>query len=97
LERELGGRNKLSASTRELIKRAAIIGVALEDLEARLLVGQDVDPVLLATLGNAQRRLLSALGLRKEPPPAPPPTSSFEDSLVANYKALASKPGKEAA
>src|SRR5262245_34645082 len=95
LQVELGG--KFTSWQRELAQRAAFISLLIEDHEARVLAGEQVDPLPLMGLGNAQRRLLAMLGLRREPPPAPTPFTAFEDSLVANYKALASKSGKEAA
>jgi hypothetical protein len=85
---ELGGRAKLSPAQRELVQRSAVASLMIEDLEARLLAGQDVDPLVLTTLTNAQRRLLGALGLRREPPPTPTPTQVFEDTLVERYKAV---------
>jgi hypothetical protein len=82
--------HKPTASDRELIRRAAVACMLSEDAETRLLAGQNVDPVTVALLGNAARRMLSILGLRREPPTAPPPPS-FEDRLVAGYARL-SKP-----
>jgi hypothetical protein len=89
LERELGGSDKLTAGQRELAKRAGIAGAVIEDLETRWAMGEEIDPQLLATMGNAQRRLLAALGLRREPPTAPSPPT-FEDQLVETYQTLAS-------
>jgi hypothetical protein len=97
LEAELGG--KLSPAQRELAQRAAYISLSIEDVEKRVLAGDDVDPALLCMLGNAQRRMLRALGLHREPPsaPEPPLESSPEDDLVERYRALDAKSGKAAA
>jgi hypothetical protein len=80
LEAEAGGADTLSASDRQLIQRAAITGAVLEDLEARMLAGDEsVDPLILATLGNTQRRALEAVGLKR----APAAASLDEDTLIA--------------
>jgi len=57
IELDLGGRDRLSTGERQIIQRAAITGAVLEDIEARWLAGEPIDPALYA-LGNAQRRLL---------------------------------------
>jgi hypothetical protein len=91
LERELGGSDKLTAGQRELAKRAGIAGAVVEDLETRWAMGEEIDPQLLATMGNSQRRLLAMLGLRRDPPaPSPPTLPSLEDQLVKTYQMLAS-------
>jgi hypothetical protein len=65
VEADLGGADQLSTGERQIIQRAALTGALAEDLEARWLDGEDIDPALYATLGNAQRRLLEALGLQR--------------------------------
>jgi hypothetical protein len=42
-----------------------MIGTMAEDIEARWLLGEPVDPNALCTLANAQRRLLESLGLSR--------------------------------
>jgi hypothetical protein len=83
LELEVGG--KFTAAQRELAKRAAVVGVRIEHLETRWALGEQIDPLQLATLANSQRRLLAMLGLRREPPP---PLPTPEDHMVARYKAV---------
>ena len=65
IELDLGGSDRLSTGERQIIQRAAIIGAVLEDIETRWLAGEPIDPALYATLGNAQRRLLETIGLRR--------------------------------
>jgi len=65
IELDLGGSDRLSTSERQIIQRAAITGAVLEDIETRWLAGDPIDPALYATLGNAQRRLLETIGLRR--------------------------------
>jgi hypothetical protein len=94
IELDLGGSDTLTAGARELVKRAAVVGAVLEDHEARWLAGDEsISALTLATLGNAQRRLFKALGLRR----AQRPAESLEDTLVANYRALNAKTKRKAA
>lgn len=65
IELDLGGGDRLSTGERQIIQRAAITGAVLEDIETRWLAGEPIDPALYATLGNAQRRLLETIGLRR--------------------------------
>lgn len=67
IEEDLGGCDQLSTGQRQLIQRAALTGALLEDLEAKWLAGEPIDPALYATLGNAQRRLFETVGLRRVP------------------------------
>jgi hypothetical protein len=43
-----------------------VTGAMIEDLEARWLAGEPIDPALYATLGNAQRRLFETIGLKRQ-------------------------------
>ena len=65
IELDLGGSDRLSTGERQIIQRAAITGAVLEDIETRWLAGEPIDPARYATLGNAQRRLLETIGLRR--------------------------------
>jgi hypothetical protein len=67
VEADLGGGDQLSTGERQIVQRAALTGALAEDLEARWLAGEEIDPALYATLGNAQRRLFEALGLSRRP------------------------------
>src|SRR5262245_20555641 len=66
IESDLGGSDHLSTGERQIIQRAALTGALLEDLEARWLAGEPIDPALYATLGNAQRRLFETVGLKRQ-------------------------------
>jgi hypothetical protein len=77
IETDLGGADRLSTGERQLIQRAAVTGAMLEDQEARWLAGEPVDPALYATLGNAQRRMFEAVGLRRQPRDVTPKLSSY--------------------
>ena len=60
---DLGGEDYASTAQRELAQRAAILGAMLEDQEARYLQGEPVELAEFCTLVNAQRRVLSDIGL----------------------------------
>jgi hypothetical protein len=62
---DLGGLDRLATGERQLTQRAALLGTMAEDIEARWLLGQAVDPTVLCTLANAQRRLFEQLGARR--------------------------------
>ncbi len=63
---DLGGDTHLSAMQRALVHHVAVLGASLGDLAAQYLSGGDVDMTRYATLANAQRRLLSDLGLERK-------------------------------
>src|SRR5438445_9375067 len=65
IEGDLGGGDHLSTGEQQIIKRVALTGAMLEDMAARWLLGQPVDPALYATLSNAERRLLETVGLKR--------------------------------
>jgi hypothetical protein len=67
LEADAGGADRLSASERVLVQRAGVLAALAEDLETRWLGGKSIDAALLCTLGNALRRQLEAVGLRRAP------------------------------
>ena len=54
---DLGGEDRLATGERQIVQRAALLGVMAEDLETRWLGGEWIDPAALCTIGNAQRRL----------------------------------------
>ena len=62
---DLGGVDRLATGEQQIVQRAALIGTMAEDVEARWLAGQSVDPNILCVLANAQRRLFEALGLSR--------------------------------
>jgi hypothetical protein len=67
IESDAGGRDQLSTGQRQLVQRAAVTGALLEEIETRWLRGEDIDPAIYAMLGNAQRRLLVEVGLKRVP------------------------------
>jgi hypothetical protein len=83
MEVDAGGSDRLSTGERQIIQRAAITGAVLEDIEARWLEGEPLDAALYATLGNAQRRLLETVGLRRVPRDVTP---SLADILREDWR-----------
>jgi hypothetical protein len=65
IEQDLGGVDNLSAGTKQLIQRAAVLAAMIESSEAQWLSGKPVDlNNLLAAIG-VQRRVLVTLGLER--------------------------------
>ena len=62
---DIGGFADISAAQRELVRRAAGLSVLATVSEAKLLNGEAIDIGELVSLGNAQRRILSTLGLQR--------------------------------
>lgn len=77
---DLGGQEHTSIAQRELAQRAAILGAALEDIETRWLKGNPIELKEYATLINAQRRVLSDLGLERGPRDVTPSLAQYLES-----------------
>lgn len=65
LQADLGG--DLTAGQQELITRAALLSILAGDAEVAIIRGQAIDVASYCTLANTQRRVLMALGLRRDP------------------------------
>jgi hypothetical protein len=64
---DLGGDDALSTAEHLIVRRAAIAGAMSEDLAARWLTGETVDPAVFATLANVERRQLESVGIKRRP------------------------------
>jgi hypothetical protein len=64
---DLGGADQLSTAEMQIIQRAAVTGAILEDMEAQWLSGAPIDAPTYVALGNAQRRYLETVGLKRAP------------------------------
>jgi hypothetical protein len=82
---DLGGLDRLATGERQLTQRAALLGTMAEDIEARWLLGEAVDPTVLCTLANAQRRLFEQLGARR-PKDVTPSVAEYVASLTAAHE-----------
>jgi hypothetical protein len=60
IERELGGRDRLSSARRQVIEAGALASAMRRDLGVRWLNGEPVSPTDYATLCNAERRQYEA-------------------------------------
>jgi hypothetical protein len=87
IETDLGGNDQLSTGERQIIQRAALTGALLEDLEARWLNGEPIDLAVYVTLGNAQRRLLETVGLKRVARDVTPTLAEY----LAKYEAKKSE------
>lgn len=65
IESDLGGRDVLSTTERMVVRRGAMAGAMAEDLAARWLNGEPVDPASFATLANVERRQFETVGLKR--------------------------------
>lgn len=65
LEADLGGPASLSTAQRELIRRCAVLGAIVGDVEAAWLEKQNADLSLYGMLVDRQRRLFETLGLHE--------------------------------
>ena len=74
---DMGGRDRLSVMQAELIDNTAILGAMLKDSAANYLQGEPIDLTEFMSLTNAQRRLLSDLGLEKRIKDVTPSLSEY--------------------
>ena len=84
VEADLGGADRLSTAELQIIRHAALTGAMLEDLGARWLSGEPIDPALYVQLSNSERRLYETVGLRRVARDVTPPS-------VADYLAHKAK------
>ena len=63
IERDLGGGDRLSEGSRQLIQRAAVLGAFIENCEAQWLGGNAVDLADYLAAINSQRRVWRLLAL----------------------------------
>jgi hypothetical protein len=83
IQDDLGGEDRLATGERQIIQRAALLGTLAEDIEARWLSGEAIDPAMLCTIGNAQRRLFEAVGIRRQPRDVTPRVSDYLEDVHA--------------
>ena len=69
---DLGGADKLSESTKILVRQVAALTVQTETLQSKIVAGEDVDDEQLVRLSNVLGRTLQRLGLKKPAPPRGP-------------------------
>lgn len=62
---DLGGADRLSEGSRQLVQRAAVLGTFIKSCEAQWLAGQDVALGDYLAAINSQRRVLATIGLER--------------------------------
>jgi hypothetical protein len=62
---DLGGQDKLRESTKIMVRQAAALTVQVEELQSKIVLGEDVDLEQLTRLSNVLGRTLQRLGLKK--------------------------------
>jgi hypothetical protein len=67
IENDLGGAARLSTAQSQLIRHAALTSAMLEDMSAKWLSGEPIDPVQFCTLANCERRAYEAVGIERKP------------------------------
>src|SRR6476620_7826410 len=65
IEHDLGGREQLSAMEKSLIQAYAGSAILLDDLNARVVLGQEIDVGTHAQMTSALVRIASRLGLQR--------------------------------
>jgi hypothetical protein len=65
IELDLGGSDRLSEGSRQLVQRAAVLGTFIESCEAAWLGGDAVDLTEYLAAINSQRRVLATIGLER--------------------------------
>src|SRR6476620_5012186 len=65
IEADLGGADRLSEGSRQLVQRAAVLGTYIENCEAMWLAGETVELGDYLAAINSQRRVLATIGLER--------------------------------
>jgi hypothetical protein len=81
IEADLGGAEHLSAMERQMIQHGAVLGAIAQDMEAKYLLGQRVDLIVLTRVLNAQRRAFDAIGYRRRQRDVTPTLDGFLGGL----------------
>ena len=82
---DLGGQDRLNEPSKILVRQAAALTVKVEELQSKIVTGEDVDLEQLTRLSNVLGRTLQRLGLRK---PRARPTSPLAAHFAQPSKAV---------
>jgi hypothetical protein len=92
LQADLGGSDHLSEGTRQLVRRAAVLGVFIENSEAAWLAGHEVALGDYLSAVNSQRRVLTTIGLERRQRDVTTPTlEEIADEIAAEEEAAAQR------
>ena len=89
LQADLGGTDRLSEGTKQLVRRAAVLGVFIENSEAAWLAGQEVALGDYLSAVNSQRRVLTTIGLERRQRDVSPTLEEIADEIAAEEEAAA--------
>jgi hypothetical protein len=64
---DAGGVDRLSEPQKILVRQAAMMTVKIEDVQSRIVAGEDIDVEQLTRLGNVLARTLQLIGVTKGP------------------------------
>jgi hypothetical protein len=64
---DVGGVDRLSEPQKIMIRTAAMMTVKIEDVQSRIVAGQDIDVEQLTRMGNVLARTLQLIGITKGP------------------------------
>jgi hypothetical protein len=81
IETDLGGSDRLSEGSRQLVQRAAVLGTFIESCEAQWLGGAAVDLADYLAAINSQRRVLATIGLQRRARNVTPSVAEYVASL----------------
>jgi hypothetical protein len=77
IEADQGGRDQMTTAMQKVAETAAVTTAMVNDMAAKWLNGEEVDPALFCTLGNAQRRLFETIGFSRVPKNVTPSVSEY--------------------
>jgi hypothetical protein len=89
LQADLGGTDRLSEGTKQLVRRAAVLGVFIENSEAAWLAGQEVALGDYLSAVNSQRRVLTTIGLERRAREVTPSVAEYVANTAADEEASA--------
>jgi hypothetical protein len=95
VQSDLGGRDQLSAIELALVEAFAGTAVTLDNLNTRLLLGQEIDLSQHAQAVSAMVRVASRLGLQRRARNVTPSLSEYLAKLQESEEAEANKPATE--
>jgi hypothetical protein len=97
IETDLGGGDRLSEGSRQLVQRAAVLGTFIESCEAQWLSGETVELADYLAAINSQRRVLATIGLQRRAKDVSPSLGELMLEDIAERRREAEEAAKAAA
>jgi hypothetical protein len=79
--RDLGGHDILSEAQMQLVRRASLISIKCEELEARAVQGEPIDLDLFGQMTDRLGRCLQRLGIRRVPKNVTPSVAEYIEHI----------------